>query len=102
MSIHPASCECESLGCKLRREGLFALSSQATPTRRRHQPWRDPAKHNHNSWENGIAGEHRPGGFMPYLRPDGGQMHLKEYAENRVALDSVRHRQVSSSNEGVS
>jgi hypothetical protein len=88
----------------MRREGLFTLSSAATPTRRRHQPFREPAKVNHCSWENGVAGEHRPdGSFMPYLTASGGRMHLKEYAEDRVALDSIRRQQVAEpSNEKVS
>lgn len=98
MSIHSPDCQCESLGCKMRREGLFALSSAATPTRGRHQPFRDPAKVNHCSWENGLAGEHRPdGSFMPYLTESGGRMHIKEYGENRAALDSIRSHQVSGS-----
>jgi hypothetical protein len=96
MSIHPADCECDTYGCKRRREGLFALSSAATPTRARHLPFRDPAKVNHTSWENGMAGEHRPdGSFMPYLRSDGGPLKLKEYSENRSSLDDIRRRQLS-------
>jgi hypothetical protein len=71
------------------------LSGTATPTRRRRQPFRDPAKVNHNSWEAGIAGEHRPDGFMPYLGPNGDRMHTKEYSDNRVALEDIRRHQVS-------
>jgi hypothetical protein len=98
MSIHPSDCECDTLGCELRRGGLFVLASAATPTRSRRLPFRDPAKVNHNSWEAGIAGEHRPdGSFMPYIGADGSRMHVKEYGENRVALDSVRRHQTSGS-----
>jgi hypothetical protein len=95
VSIHPSTCECDTLGCKLRRDGLFTLPGAATPTRGRRRPYRDPTKANHNSWEAGTAGEHRPGGFMPYLSSGGGRMHTKEYSENRVALDDIRRQQVS-------
>jgi len=91
MAIHPPECECTgSYGCRKRRQG-FSLSSDATPTRIGRRPYRDPAKHNHNSWEAGIAGEHRPGGtFMPYLRADGTRMGVKEFADNRHHLEKVR------------
>lgn len=94
--IHPSSCTCDTLGCRLRRDGLFSLSSAATPTRARRLPYRDPAKVNHNSWEAGKTGEHRPdGSFMPYLNERGGPIRTKDYAEQRGALDSIRHRQVT-------
>lgn len=93
--IHSPDCGCDTLGCRLRRDGVFALSSSATPTRQGRRPYRDPAKHNHNSWEAGIAGEHRAdGSFMPYLTGTGGQMHVKEWSES-ADLRATRHEQLT-------
>lgn len=93
--IHAPDCTCETLGCKLRREGVFALSSAATPTRVGRRPWRDPAKHCHNSWEAGTAGEHRAdGSFMPYLGENGRRIHVKEWHESS-GLRKVRREQLT-------
>jgi hypothetical protein len=101
MTIHPDDCRCDTLGCKMRREGLFSLPSAATPTRRRRQPFRRGPRY--NSWEAGVAGEHRAdGSFMPYLGAAGSPIHVKEYAENRRALDTIRRDQIAGPAEKVS
>jgi hypothetical protein len=83
----------------MRREGVFAV-----PGRGQRRPYRDPAKHNHNSWERGITGEHRAdGSFMPYVNSQGNQIRTKEYAEGRRTFESIRRDQISApSNEKVS
>lgn len=83
--MHPPDCTCTegpgSYGCQLRRKGIQVPPS-ATPTRTPRRPWRPGPK---NSWEAGIAGEHRPdGSFMPHLDPtDGHRLSVKEFADNR-------------------
>lgn len=90
MAIHPPTCRCSSYGCRRRREGLPSLASAATPSRKRHQPFRDPERVNHNSWERGVSGERRPdGSFMPYL--DGGRrIGVKEFGDRRRELTEAR------------
>ena len=98
--IHLPDCTCDTLGCKMRREGMFQLSSAATPTRRRRQPFRRGPRY--TSWEAGKAGEHRAdGSFMPYLGPTGSPIHVKEFSEKRRDLSSIRQRQLAPST-GVS
>ncbi len=94
MTIHPPDCECtDSYGCRKRREGYGYVSRSATPTRTyRHDPKRRPR---FNSWEAGVAGEHRPdGSFMPYVHADGSKIHTKEMADNRRQLEGIRARQI--------
>lgn len=99
--IHEPDCTCDTLGCKMRREGMFQLSSAATPTRRRRQPFRPGPRY--TSWEAGKAGEHRAdGSFMPYLGAAGTPMGIKEFSENRRDLTSIRQHQLDPSNTGVS
>jgi hypothetical protein len=77
----------------MRREGLFSLSSAATPTRQGRRPFRPGPRF--NSWERGIAGEHRPdGSFMPYVSETGRRIRLKEWGETR-SLREIRERQLS-------
>jgi len=87
----------ECYGCKLKAKNL-TLSSVATPTRARRQPFR-PMKQ--PSWEAGVAGESRPdGSFMPYLDSSLQPVGVKEMADNRSKLEAVRHQQLHDSNYG--
>ena len=46
------------------------------------------------SWEQGIAGEERPGGgFMPYLQDSGATMGVHEHASRRGEIERIRDRQ---------
>jgi hypothetical protein len=69
-------------GCRLRAKGV-GIDPAATPTRTRNRvPTQVFAPR--NSWEAGVAGEHRPdGSFMPYQGADGYPMGVKEHAERR-------------------
>ena len=41
-----------------------------------------------SSWENGVAGEHRPdGSFWPHLHADSKPIRVKEWAENRTVYE---------------
>lgn len=72
-------------GCRLRSKGV-AVTSAASPTMRSKPGSRQQAM---NSWERGVAGEHRPGGgFMPYSGADGQNIGVKEYAERRHEIDA--------------
>lgn len=78
-------------GCELQAKNL-TLSSAATPTRGRHQPFRPITQ---PSWEAGVAGEHRvDGAFMPYLDRNLEPIGVKEMADNRRQLEAARHRQL--------
>ena len=78
-------------GCKLKAKNL-TLSSVATPTRGRHQPFRPMEQ---PSWEAGTTGEKRAdGSFMPYLGKDLEPIGVKEMADNRSSLEAIRHRQI--------
>lgn len=93
MPVHPVDCECDTYGCRLRRKGI-QLPPSATPTRTQRRPFRPGPRH--NSWEAGVAGEHRPdGSFMPHLDPtDGHRLSVKEFADGgsrfRERLREVR------------
>lgn len=90
---HEPNCGCEAYACKLRRKGI-ALSSAATPTRTQNRPFRPGPKF--NSWEKGVAGEHRAdGSFMPYLNEHGSPIGLKPFSENRREFEQTRSRQMS-------
>ena len=73
-------------GCGICRfsEGTIQISPKATPSRRSSAPPRKPE----NSWERGIARDHRN---MP-LFMDGRPVTVKEYAENRHKIDAARRR----------
>lgn len=89
--IHPSDCSCETYGCQLRRKGIY-FDSRATPTSRVRRPWRPKVA---NSWEAGVAGEHRPdGSFMPYLNDRGTKIRVKEMGERRRELTEIRRHQV--------
>lgn len=94
MAIHDPNCDCKAYGCVKRREGFGYVSGAATPTRTQRRPFRPGPRF--NSWEAGLAGEHRAdGSFMPYLDANGARMGIKEYSENRRAVDEARSRQRS-------
>lgn len=93
MSVHAPDCDCDTLGCQLRRKGIQVPAS-ATPTRTPRRPFRPGPRY--NSWEAGRAGEHRrDGSFMPYLGDNGQALGIKDYSENRRRYDD-RLRQVRS------
>jgi hypothetical protein len=66
------------------------LSPQATPTHRaNHLAPRRP-REAMNSWEAGIAGEHRPGGtFMPYVNETGTPIGVHDWQHRRAAFESA-------------
>ena len=67
-----------------------ALTAAATPSRRNKVP---PSKAN-PAWEKGIAGEHRrDGSFVPYLKRDGSQVGVKEFAANRTKYERILREQ---------
>lgn len=79
--IHDPDCDCDTYGCQLRRKGIQVPPS-ATPTRTPKRPFRPGPRF--NGWEKGRAGEHRrDGSFMPYVHPDGRDIGVKEWADNR-------------------
>jgi hypothetical protein len=90
--IHPPDCECEAYACELRRKGI-GFGYDATPTHRARRPWRPKVN---CSWEAGVAGEHRRGGFFqPYvsehsLRP----VRMKEASERRREISEIRRSRV--------
>ena len=87
----------ECYGCQLKAKNL-TLSSVATPTRGRHQPFRPMQE---PSWEKGQTGETRvDGSFMPYLDKNLEPIGVKEMADNRSSLEAVRHRQLHDPNYG--
>jgi hypothetical protein len=70
--------------CKFR--GTIQISPRATPTKTRSkaEPRRpDPA------WERGVATDERG---VPLLDEKGGQIGVKQYAENRHKYDEMRRR----------
>lgn len=82
MAIHAVDDDC--YGCRLRRKS-FNVSAKALPSRQNTVPPRaaDP------TWEKGLVGENRPdGSFMPYLKPDGTNLRVKEYGEKRRDVDA--------------
>jgi hypothetical protein len=76
-----------SYGCELRRKGV-GIAPSATPNRtsNRKQPLRAVRE---SSWEKGIVYDERPGGYrMPVLEPGTrSPLHVKQYGENRQAID---------------
>lgn len=88
MTIHPTDCDCDTYGCKLRRKGV-GFSYDATPTARTKRTFRESKR---PSWEAGVAGEHRPGGyFVPYIGEKTGRtIHVKEAAERRHEFTEAR------------
>lgn len=89
MTIHDPGCGCGAYACELRAKGV-RLSYAASPTMRARRPFR---KLERPSWENGKAGEHRPGGsFMPYVTERGRPIHVKEAGERRREFSAIRER----------
>ena len=78
---------CQDCGEAVKRvHQAFALTAAAAPSRQNKVP---PPKAN-PAWEKGIAGEHRPGGtFVPYLKNDGSQIGVKEFADNRTKYERI-------------
>jgi len=84
-------------GCRLKAKNL-TLSSTATPTRKRHQPFRPMVQ---PSWEAGVSGERRAdGSFMPYVDKSLQPIGVKEMADNRRRLEASRHKQLHDPNYG--
>lgn len=78
-------------GCKLKEKNL-SLASAAVPTRGRRQPFRPMRE---PSWEAGTAGETRKdGSFMPYLGADLNPIGVKDMADNRSRLETIRKDQL--------
>lgn len=80
----------DCFGCRIQN---VQLTPSATPSRNADKfVYRPPTE---PSWEKGIAGEHRPGGgFMPILKPGTTTpMGVKEYSENKRAIDAQIKRQ---------
>jgi hypothetical protein len=79
------------LGCRIQGGYVPNLGAGTTATRTKTgatKP-RDP------SWEQGVAGEHRPGGtFMPYLNEKGSEIGVKEFGERRRELTATRDSQL--------
>lgn len=89
--IHPPDCTCtDSLGCQLRRNGGVQLSAGAATSTRR---GRSADNGRYNGWERSIAGEHRKGGFMPYLTPKGDPVPIREHVAHRHHHREIRRRQ---------
>jgi hypothetical protein len=84
----------EHYGCQLRAKNI-GLSSSATPTRVKDRPHKfRPMKQ--PSWEKGIEGTHRPGGyFMPFLNDKGARMGVHEAQSNRSRIDATKRRNAS-------
>lgn len=78
-------------GCDTCRLAFLQVSPQVTgPTiRSSKRRVRDPANHNHNSWERQIVTDGRG---MPILRPDGNLIRSKEYGEDRHTIEEGRRR----------
>jgi len=77
-------------GCILKRKGIY-LSADAVPNRTNMRP----SVMNEPSWEKGILTEDRAGYKVPVLNADlSGPVGLKEYSENRHAIDAARQRQI--------
>jgi hypothetical protein len=78
-------------GCKLKDKNL-SLASAAVPTRGRRQPFRPMVQ---PSWEAGVAGETRQdGSFMPYLDKSLNPIGVKEMADDRTRLETIRKDQL--------
>lgn len=76
--------------CRLRQNKSMIMPS-STPSRFKHGKIRKMVE---PSWEKGIPTEKRPGGFeMPYLRPDGSKMRIKEFTQRRREIEATRDRQ---------
>lgn len=89
--IHLPGCDCGAYACELRRKDI-RFSSSATPTMRANHPFRPKTE---SSWEAGVAGERRAdGSFMPYTDSSGRKIRVKEMAERRRELDTIRRHQV--------
>lgn len=79
-------------GCRLRAKSI-SLSSAATPSRTPKLPYRPPRQ---PSWEKGIEGQHRPGGyFMPTLNDKGKPMGVYEAQTHRKRIEDTRRRYAS-------
>lgn len=90
MSVHPPDCDCDTYGCQLRRKAL-GFGMTATPTARARRPFR-PKRDESCSWERGLAGEQRPGGFFsPYIGEQSfRRVHVKEASERHREITEVR------------
>jgi len=63
-----------------------ALTAAAAPSRMNKVPPRQA----NPTWEKGTAGQHRPGGtFVPYLKPDGSRIGVKDFADNRKKYERI-------------
>ena len=64
-----------------------ALTADATPNRGRNKI---PPRRPNNNWERGKAGEHRAdGSFVPYVKADGDNIPIKEFADNRSKYEGL-------------
>lgn len=71
-------------GCRLRKKGVVVAPS-AMPSR--HD--RKSGTPGNNSWERGIAGEHRPdGSFMPLLNEHREPIRMHEQANRRHEIET--------------
>lgn len=89
--IHPPDCTCtDTLGCRIRRESSLQLSPGQARTELKGRP---RSQNQFNSWERGVAGEQRKGGFMPYLDAKGNVIPIKKGTEKRFEHRETRRRQ---------
>lgn len=88
MTIHPTNCTCDAYACQLRAKGI-GYSSTTSPTMRTKRTFRPRAN---CSWEAGVAGEQRPGGFFsPYVGERSlRRVHVKEAGERRREISEAR------------
>jgi len=84
----------DCFGCKVKHiqvdQGVMATRSPSKKLR----PMADP------SWEKGIAGEQRPGGFMPYLNAKLDPIRVKEWGEIRSKVESASKSHVTTTGKG--
>jgi len=81
-------------GCKVGSGSgaVFALGHGAMETRRPDRPFVNRPMVE-PSWEKGVVREQRPGGgSVPLLGNDGHEIGVKEYSEQRHAIEAARHR----------
>lgn len=97
--IHSGHCSCDAYACALRRKGI-GYTQAVTPVMRdqRRRKWRPRVN---ASWEAGVAGEHRPGGFFsPYVGEHSfRRIHIKEAAERRREFSEVRRQYARTTQE---
>ena len=88
--IHPRNCRCDAYACRLRAKGV-QLDPGTTRQEYRGKPGNNAQ---HNSWEAGVAGEHRAGGtFMPYLDRKGNVIPIKQGVDNKFQHRKIRRKQ---------